>query len=318
MPRRRRQQKQGGGGRLLLFVAGGVVVLGAGALALFAGRARPAPQPEPRRAPQKDKPVPTPPPPPVRTPDRYPPPAEPWKLALSFDDTEVYQSGRVVTWEGDLSTDADGSPRAYHPDDWGSLRVVGPTGEVERRQPKGLDAPENAVAKRIYMGIPDWRKVPRWAGIAVDKDGQPIIQNAGDPAPGYFVSTTALVDGRYPSGDPRRYVDSEQIPYLAIPPEVRDLGVKLGDLAAVEYGPRTVFAIVADVGPRQKIGEGSIRLNEQLGLPANPRGSARKPKRGIRTYVFLGSGDGKPKSETEIAALAAPLYERLRAGRNVA
>ena len=51
------------------------------------------------------------------------------------------------------------------------------------------------------------------------------MQGPGDPAPGYYVSTTSLHDANLPVTDPRRYVDSEQVPYLALPePFVAALG----------------------------------------------------------------------------------------------
>ena len=39
----------------------------------------------------------------------------------------------------------------------------------------------------------------------------------------------------------------------------------MGDIAAVVYNDKRVFAIVADQGPKCKIGEGSIQLHELLG-----------------------------------------------------
>ena len=44
-----------------------------------------------------------------------------------------------------------------------------------------------------------------------------------------------------------------------------ELHVQTGDVAAVVYGSKMVYALVADEGPKCKIGEGSIALHEALG-----------------------------------------------------
>jgi hypothetical protein len=42
-------------------------------------------------------------------------------------------------------------------------------------------------------------------------------------------------------------------------------GVQIGDVVAVVYGSKRVYAIVADEGPKCKTGEGSMQLHELLG-----------------------------------------------------
>jgi Fungal chitosanase of glycosyl hydrolase group 75 len=61
-------------------------------------------------------------------------------------------------------------------------------------------------------------------------------------------------------------VNADKVPYVVIPGGAfaGSLGVELGDVAAVIYKDRVVYAIVADVGPNCKIGEGSIQLHEKL------------------------------------------------------
>src|SRR3954453_23136110 len=63
-----------------------------------------------------------------------------------------------------MAIDADGSPRAYHP----------------RGSPPGLDFLANAGSSGNFFGI------------VTDRHGQPIVQSARDPAPGFFVSPTSL------------------------------------------------------------------------------------------------------------------------------
>lgn len=205
---------------------------------------------------------------------------------------EVLRVGKTSLYEGPaagsigyvagMAVGADGAPRAYHP------------------AGLGLDHLGNAG------------KPGSWWGLVTDTggpDGAPIVQGAGDPAPGFYVSSTSLCDRARRRGDPRRYVDSATIPYIALPPEVtRGLGVRLGDYAAVlnrESGA-LAFAVFADGGPRGRIGEGSIALAEALGLPSSPRNGGTSRRR-IAYVLYPGSRDGWPKSAAEIAARGAAL-----------
>ena len=182
--------------------------------------------------------------------------------------------------EGGLAIDADGAPNAYHPED------------------RGLDHLANA-------GRPG-----NWWGLAT-VDGKPAVQGPNDPNPGFYVSTTSLVDRSQPATSPARYVDSSKIPYLALPPGLMagklPGGAKLGDFAAVmnRGTGKVVYAIVADVGPRDHLGEGSIALAEALGVDSSPKkGGARS---GLSFVIFPASGAGKPRSLEEIAQEGAHL-----------
>lgn len=184
-----------------------------------------------------------------------------------------------VAFKGGLSVDADGSPHAYHP------RNI------------GLDALGNA-------GRPG-----NWWGIATNSSGEPYVQGAKDPAPGYYVSTTALVDGRYGVSDPRRYVDSETIPFIAIPPALKNQGLKLGDLVAVrnERTGKTVFAVIADIGPAGHLGEGSIKLAQALGVNANARSGGASG--GISYVAFPNTKQAFPMSYESIQAAGQRVYD---------
>ena len=65
-----------------------------------------------------------------------------------------------------------------------------------------------------------------WYGVVTDtgnEDGDPIVQNATDPCPGAYISTTSLnlldKDGNLlPSSSPFRYVDSATVPFIVVPP----------------------------------------------------------------------------------------------------
>jgi hypothetical protein len=183
---------------------------------------------------------------------------------------------RVFFYNSGLAIDADGAYKAYHP------------------RNRGLDRLSNA-------GEPG-----NWWALQTDndrRDGNPVVQGPSDPAPGYYVSTTALYDQKNPNPrDPRRYVDSVSIPYIVLPPR----GLKfahLGDFATViNLGNGKVSgAIIADESYElpDQIGEGSIALAEALGIDSNPRRGGQESG-GIIYVVYPDSGNGNPRPADEI------------------
>jgi hypothetical protein len=85
-------------------------------------------------------------------------------------------------------------------------------------------------------------------------------------------------------------------------------GAKLGDFVVVieKASGKVAYALVADVGPRDKIGEGSIALARELGIPSSPKkGGAAS---GVQYVVFPGSGNGRPRSSEEIRQHAKRLF----------
>lgn len=179
-----------------------------------------------------------------------------------------------------MTIDADGSPKAYHPDNI------------------GLDDNRNAKNGETWVGV-------------ITVNGEPVVQSATDPAPGFYVSPTTLQDTTKRNTDPRRYVNSQAIAYIALPPEVlQQDGGRMGDFAAVVNlrNSSLAFAIVADRGPRRRIGEGSIALASALDINANARTGGTD--RGVAYLVFSHSGDSRPKNASEIAANGADLLGR--------
>lgn len=81
--------------------------------------------------------------------------------------------------------------------------------------------------------------------------------------------------------DPEAYVDAETVPYIVVPAMViqRTAGVVRGCKARVTRGERSVDCVVADKGPRNKIGELSIAAARELGLRSSPRnGGTDRPE----------------------------------------
>jgi hypothetical protein len=174
-------------------------------------------------------------------------------------------------YESGMTIDADGAPNAYHPDN------------------SGIDDLANAGAPGT------------WEGLAKDADGEPFIQGPNDPFPGYYVSATALADRSKPPNDPTRYVDASKIPFVVLPGRMaRQLGARPGDFAVVfnRRNGKSSFAIFADVGPFDRIGEGSVALAENLGIQSDARNGGTR--RGVFFLVFPGSGNGRPRSIEEI------------------
>jgi hypothetical protein len=186
----------------------------------------------------------------------------------------------VFFYESGMTIDADGAPNAYHPDN------------------TGLDDLANA-------GAPG-----NWQGLAKDGAGEPFVQGPDDPFPGYYVSTTALADRTKRVNDPARYVDASKIPFIVLPGgTARQFGARPGDFAMVvnSRNGKSSYAIFGDVGPFDRIGEGSIALAENLGIRSDARnGGAR---RGILYLVFPGSGNGQPRTVDEINAETEKLLQ---------
>jgi hypothetical protein len=174
-------------------------------------------------------------------------------------------------YESGMTIDADGAPNAYHPDN------------------SGIDDLENA-------GAPG-----HWEGLAKDAQGEPFIQGPNDPFPGYYVSETALADRSKAINDPTRYVDASKIPFVVLPGGLaRQLGARVGDFAVVfnERNGKSSYAIFGDVGPYDRIGEGSVSLAENLGIRSDARNGGTW--RGVLYLVFPGSGEGRPRTIEEI------------------
>jgi Fungal chitosanase of glycosyl hydrolase group 75 len=195
----------------------------------------------------------------------------------------------VPYWTCPLHIDADGSPHAYHP----------PTSSASSGSPPGLDYLANAG------------KPGNWWGIACDPSGKPFVQNASDPAPGFYVSTTSLMDSSQPARSPLRYIDSESVPFFVLPSKPKfHSKQKLGDLAMIFNNDTGKYhwAIYADVGPSNQIGEGSMALAKALGLSDSPKTGGTE-KEIIAMVMFAGSSLGWPKEFYELGKAAYKLWD---------
>ena len=189
----------------------------------------------------------------------------------------------ALGWTCGLTVDADGHPRAYHPD--GS--------------PPGLDYLANA-------GSPD-----NWWGIACDSSGDPYVQTEDNAAPGFYVSTTALVAPGFHECEPAKYVDSGLVPFIVLPSKPKfDPEQTLGDLAMV-FNDRTgkmSWALYADIGPSNELGEGSMALCDALGIDSDPK-SGGESDECIAMIYFPGSYVGWPAPLEVLASTAYLLFD---------
>jgi hypothetical protein len=148
--------------------------------------------------------------------------------------------------------DADGAAKAHHKDD-----------------AKALDNLVNA-------GAPG-----NWWSLATDApdcgpSGNPLVQKAGDPAPGNYVAMTSMVNPAVGDcSDPANYVNAETIPYVALSKKIRafDYEHNEGALALVlnTQNSKKAFAVFADQAPDYGFGEGSIYLSKILGNNPDPK-----------------------------------------------
>lgn len=197
----------------------------------------------------------------------------------NIESSNVYKhnSSGFILYKAKMAIDADGHPCAYGPND------------------SGLDYTANA-------GYPG-----NWWGVVTDANGNPIVQGPGDPCPGMYVSTTSLYNSSYPVSSPYRYVHSGNVPYYVVPNSLKTMGgLYMGDAGYVYNTQNGLgsFAILADIGPSGKLGEGSMQLAKRLGINPDPKtGGTSNP---IIYYILFpnsGFGQGKIPSNTQIDSI---------------
>jgi hypothetical protein len=130
--------------------------------------------------------------------------------------------------------------------------------------------------------------------MGLDADGSPLSASESKTS-----TDQPETSYRYPMpGSPS--VNADRVPFIVVPGGgfENELGVKIGDIAAVVFKGKVTFALVADQGPKCKIGEGSIQLHELVGhkvcLERNSGGDCVKIKNvGVETgamyFIFKDS-----------------------------
>jgi hypothetical protein len=193
-------------------------------------------------------------PPPHDLPPGQHPISNPAKRAYRLSDGSVVFVGRVTV-------DADGAPRAYNPSDTG-LDLLDNGGEPGNWWALATDAPNCGTS------------------------GKPILQQAGDPAPGFYVTKTTMTNPAVGNCKlQRNYVDSSKIPYVAFSPLVAQITGNKGRYAVVGRlsGGEVQLAIQADAASKHGIGEASIELTRRLGLNPNPKSGGTQ----AREFIYV-------------------------------
>ncbi len=190
----------------------------------------------------------------------------------------------TLYWISALEIDADGSPHAYCP--LGSGLIA-------------LDVLSDA-------GIPG-----EGYGVARDPSGNLAIQGPSDAAEGFYVSTTSLIDPSKIETDPRRYVDSEKVPFFVLP-GTPSIGARLGQVGML-FRPETgdsSAAIYADVGPYNQLGEGSIALAKNLGGTGRELSPIYGGLTDIVCIMFKASTHAWPRSNLSVLGESDQLFKQ--------
>jgi len=229
-------------------------------------------------------------------------------------------AGGALLFLDAMTLDADGAPKAYHPNDHDPAhpnRCPGSGG-------LGLDCPANA-------GYPEgdfaFAACPSGGQVPCDAHGH-ALQGPQDQAPGFLVSATSFQ--AQPVWLQKNHVDASVVPYVALPggdtfrAAATAAGVaKIAGQIGVVYDRKTrkmVPVMVGDTSSRigsrfAHLGEGSIALTRELRGKDHPRNQSI-PDENILVVIFAGTpvaktsplfagtAEGKATAMTEIAAEA--------------
>jgi len=173
---------------------------------------------------------------------------------------------------------------------------------------KILNNMQNKPLSNNYKGVQGkMQKTPQgalaWKGkMDVDCDGAPNCKSI-DPDGQAQTSHTYM-------GKP---LDASKMNYMVLPGGLaKQMGLQLGDVAAVSYNGKTAFAIYGDVGPTNKAGEGSMHLAQQLGINSSPTKGGTSS--GVSYVVFPHSANmySNPNDYSQLEAAG----NKLLAGSN--
>lgn len=190
--------------------------------------------------------------------------------AEGFTSVVTQDENNVIRFTADADIDADGANGQH-----GALAAYRADGHGSELLANGGMGVKNGKVVFTTSWGPD---------IAVaDEHGNPLVLD------GVIITRTAYKFRNRDEKDPRAYVDAQTVPYIVVPPIIRKgtKGVVLGAKAFAEYRGRRVECVVADVGPRSKVGEISIALAAALGIPSSPR-SGGLESAGVKYEIHAG------------------------------
>ena len=167
------------------------------------------------------------------------------------------------------------------------------------------------VADRVSNGFIDSKAVFRLPGGQLVIDSNLDLDSDGSSFSAQDATGQSGTSLRMPGGKP---VDANAVPFFVLPLAFAHAhGMNLGDFAAVLYKDKVAFALFADVGPTNKIGEGSIALHRALGHEAIKNGHLIDTDipRDVITITFPGSGNGHFQDNVTVAQAGKALFEAL-------
>lgn len=206
------------------------------------------------------------------------------RIHLVNRDGGAAEADDLIIFRAKLRVNTDGAPTSYSPTDLtGTVNAINNicNGVSVRRTSNGRTL-ACADARAVFANFRDanWREPAgftiRWQNVlaarAVDGRQVPCVFQDG-PNKGYFGSLTTLRNGLGGSAAGECLVndqiDHRHIPALVLPGgdnALRRFGARIGDLA-IAHNPATGVtqaAILADSGPADNLGEGSVALNMAL------------------------------------------------------
>jgi RHS repeat-associated protein len=170
-----------------------------------------------------------------------------YSIAVNKDAPQI---GTVTFNTGNkpISVDLDGGD-VYHPNDEGL--DYNKNGGINR------DSKTGALSGPMY-------------GITLDANSKPIVQDANQRSPGYYVPSTSVTVHGYSDSDPERYIDAINTPYLAVSQGFLDAtGAKWGDIGVATNldNNQSVSFIIGDKKSSMAHIEMSYKMAQDLGIP---------------------------------------------------
>jgi hypothetical protein len=207
-----------------------------------------------------------------------------------------------------LAVDADGAPDSYRVDGKGLsytcdgvFAIVNGVAQTHKNNPANWQA-LCAQHWNAAKASGDYSKVKVVGFLMID--GKPVVQGAGDPLPGEaYVTTTTLTLPNVPDTAQRRYVNAVEIPYVVLPSKYATANKLVpGDVVAV-YRPANGKLAYAVYGDCCSLGEGSVRLHNDLGSnPITIKNGVRRAKVEIEDKIVFVALTGAHTTRTQDAA----------------
>ncbi|MFO0722612.1 MAG: glycoside hydrolase family 75 protein [Myxococcota bacterium] len=213
---------------------------------------------------------------------------------------------KVVKFDSNLVIDDDGTKKNVVGLKFYEAEVAKQKKELKAANPKMSDKDIDAQAKSN-------------AKEAAKKEAEKKTKDTGEKwtVDVDYQSTIASINGKQ--------LDANKIPFIALPEQIRNLSnppIKHGDLVAVSYNGKTVYAIYGDGGPAWKSGEGSPALAKKLGLGGGYNDAeAEKAGKYVTFTVLPGTRNQlgtKPLTYDSVQAAGAAAFAQAQKDGNIA